>query len=63
MKSTAGLALNLGLNVVAEGVELGEQRNALEELGCDAMQGFLDSHALLAKELLKFFRKSFGSVK
>ena len=63
MKSTLGLAFNLGLNVVAEGVELEEQRNALEALGCDAMQGFLDSHALLAKELLKFYRKSFASVK
>ena len=63
VKSTVGLALNLGSNLVAERVELEEQRNALEAPGCDAMQEFLDSHALLAKELLKFFRKSFASVK
>lgn len=33
----------LGLTVVAEGVELQEQRDVLEELGCDDMQGFLFS--------------------
>jgi EAL domain-containing protein (putative c-di-GMP-specific phosphodiesterase class I) len=59
VKSTVGPAFNLGLNVVAEGVELEEQRNALESPGCNAMQGFLDCHALLANELLKFFQEKF----
>jgi len=63
VKSTVGLAHNLGLNVVAEGVELEEQRSTLEELGCDEMQGFLYSHALPPKEFLSFFRKSFVSAK
>lgn len=63
VKSTVGLAHNLGLNVVAEGVELEEQRSTLEELGCDEMQGFLYSHALPPKEFLKFFRSSSSAVK
>lgn len=58
VKSTVGLAHNLGLNVVAEGVELEEQRTTLEELGCDEMQGFLFSHALPPKDFLKFFKSS-----
>ena len=63
VKSTVGLAHNLGLNVVAEGVELEAQRSTLEELGCDEMQGFLYSQALPPKEFLKFFRSSSSTVK
>ena len=35
------LAHTLGMQVVAEGVELGSQRDALRALGCDFGQGFL----------------------
>jgi EAL domain-containing protein (putative c-di-GMP-specific phosphodiesterase class I) len=35
------LALNLGLEVVAEGIETTEQRDALLELGCRVGQGYL----------------------
>jgi EAL domain-containing protein (putative c-di-GMP-specific phosphodiesterase class I) len=42
--------INLGhalkLNVVAEGVETGQQRQLLFLLGCDEMQGFLFSKAV-----------------
>ena len=40
VRSTVDLGHNLGLSVVAEGVEDGETLSALAELGCDAAQGY-----------------------
>ncbi|WP_428961833.1 putative bifunctional diguanylate cyclase/phosphodiesterase [Micromonospora fluostatini] len=40
VRTTVGLAHELGLRVVAEGVETAEQRLALTELGCTAAQGY-----------------------
>ncbi len=40
VKSTIELAHNLGLRVVAEGVETQQSFNALKQLGCNAAQGF-----------------------
>ncbi|MEV4198698.1 bifunctional diguanylate cyclase/phosphodiesterase [Micromonospora globbae] len=40
VRTTVGLAHELGLRVVAEGVETVEQRTALAELGCTAAQGY-----------------------
>jgi diguanylate cyclase (GGDEF)-like protein len=40
------LAHDLGLRVVAEGVETDDQRRLLRDLGCDAAQGYLYSHPL-----------------
>jgi diguanylate cyclase len=39
VRSTIDLAHNLGLTVVAEGVESAEARDRLRDLGCDAAQG------------------------
>ena len=44
--STVELAHNLGLDVVAEGVEDQASANLLRELGCDAIQGWLVSRPL-----------------
>jgi diguanylate cyclase (GGDEF)-like protein/PAS domain S-box-containing protein len=41
---TISLAHQLGLNVVAEGVEELDQLRLLSELGCDRVQGFLVGH-------------------
>jgi diguanylate cyclase (GGDEF)-like protein len=41
VRSTIGLARNLGLEVTAEGVETRETRELLETLGCDFVQGYL----------------------
>ncbi len=46
------LGRNLGLRVVAEGVEHGPQADWLRELGCDEAQGFLYAPALAAQDLL-----------
>ncbi|WP_420812788.1 putative bifunctional diguanylate cyclase/phosphodiesterase [Micromonospora zingiberis] len=40
VRTTVGLAHELGLRVVAEGVETAAQRSALAELGCTAAQGY-----------------------
>jgi diguanylate cyclase (GGDEF)-like protein len=41
VRAVIPLAHELGLVVVAEGIEHQQQLNILEELGCDAIQGFL----------------------
>ncbi|MGZ4755480.1 MAG: EAL domain-containing protein [Acidimicrobiia bacterium] len=49
-----GLTLGLGLEVVAEGIELPEQAAALLELGCTRGQGFLYSPATSLDRALAF---------
>jgi diguanylate cyclase (GGDEF)-like protein/PAS domain S-box-containing protein len=44
------LAHGLGMNVSAEGVETQQQKETLEELGCELAQGFLFSQALPAAD-------------
>jgi EAL domain-containing protein (putative c-di-GMP-specific phosphodiesterase class I) len=41
IRSMARLCKDMGILVVAEGVETTEERDALVELGCDLLQGFL----------------------
>ena len=43
VRSTLNLAHDLGLSVVAEGVETAQQRDWLAEQGCDELQGYLFS--------------------
>ncbi|MGH2752399.1 MAG: putative bifunctional diguanylate cyclase/phosphodiesterase [Actinomycetota bacterium] len=51
VRSTVDLGRNLGLRVVAEGVETVEMWRQLELLGCDVAQGYLLSRPLPAAEL------------
>lgn len=60
IKSTISLAHNLGLKVVAEGVETIEQANFLREAGCDIFQGYYFSKPLPASELVVFLQKSWA---
>lgn len=56
VRSTIELAHNLGLEVVAEGVETPASRVLLEALGCDLLQGYLFSRPLPPDELLTWAR-------
>jgi EAL domain-containing protein (putative c-di-GMP-specific phosphodiesterase class I) len=51
VRGTLDLAHNLGLEVVAEGVETAEACEALMALGCDIAQGWWLSPAIPAAEL------------
>jgi diguanylate cyclase (GGDEF)-like protein len=51
VRSTIDLGRNLGLEVVAEGVESAELWGRLAALGCDVAQGFHLSHPLPASEV------------
>lgn len=58
VRSTIDLAHNLGLRVVAEGVENQEIWNQLSALGCDTAQGYYMSRPLPASELTRWFSES-----
>jgi diguanylate cyclase (GGDEF)-like protein/PAS domain S-box-containing protein len=49
-RTIVSLAHNLGLTVVAEGVETAEQYRLLEGMGCDAVQGFLIGRPMLPED-------------
>ena len=60
------LAHNLGLEVVAEGVETHEQMALLRSFGCDQVQGFLVSRALPIGTLAEFLgrrQEGYGSTR
>lgn len=51
------LGHNLGLEVIAEGVETAEQVQYLSQQGCDVVQGYFLSHPLPAIKIIKQFKK------
>ncbi len=55
VRSTIDLGHNLGLRVVAEGVETDECLQMLRRYGCDVAQGYLVSPPLNAPDLVEFF--------
>nr|GFD34397.1 diguanylate phosphodiesterase [Tanacetum cinerariifolium] len=54
VRSTIDLAHNLGLKVVAEGIEEEGCLNLLREAGCDMAQGYLISRPLPSADLQRF---------
>ncbi len=54
VKSIIDLAHNLGLSVVAEGVETQVILNNLKRMGCDIAQGYLISKPIRAKDFEEF---------
>ena len=55
--ATIGLAHNLGLTLVAEGVETEAQLDYLRARGCDLVQGYLFSKPLPAEQVMDFIRQ------
>lgn len=57
-KTIISLAHNLGLDVIAEGVENDRQLAFLQQYGCDEVQGYLIGRPMSWDELLKRFPKA-----
>jgi EAL domain-containing protein (putative c-di-GMP-specific phosphodiesterase class I) len=58
VRTIIALAHNLGMTVVAEGVETERQRRLLVEWGCEVLQGFLLAHPVTADEIGERLRTS-----
>ncbi|NDV26458.1 EAL domain-containing protein [Desulfovibrio sp. JC010] len=56
VKAIINLAHNLGLNVVAEGVEEIEQQDVLRDLGCEFGQGYLFSRPISRAKVEAYFK-------
>jgi len=61
-RTIIAMAHNLGLKVLAEGVETGKQWNFLGDEECDLVQGYLISRPVSAGECLKLLRAHPGNV-
>jgi diguanylate cyclase (GGDEF)-like protein len=57
VRSTIDLAHQLGLKVIAEGVETQDILNRLEGLGCDAAQGYYISRAISGSDMTELLRR------
>lgn len=60
VRSTIELGHNLGLKVVAEGIENERELAMLKDFGCDEAQGFLISEALCAEDLEAWLHKNYN---
>lgn len=58
VESVINLGHNLGLSVVAEGVETNKVLHALKVLKCDYVQGYLISKPLQKSDFLKWMNQN-----
>ena len=63
VRSTVDLAHNMGLRVVAEGVETPESLEILKELGCDQAQGYFIARPAPPKKLVAFLESKSWPLK
>uniref|UniRef100_A0A7C4AHL9 EAL domain-containing protein n=1 Tax=Fundidesulfovibrio putealis TaxID=270496 RepID=A0A7C4AHL9_9BACT len=57
VRAIVGLGRNLGLGLVAEGVETESQLAVIRTLGCQLAQGYLFSRPLSAQDIVTFLEK------
>jgi diguanylate cyclase (GGDEF)-like protein/PAS domain S-box-containing protein len=57
ISAIAGIAQGFDIRLAAEGVERDDQRNALENIGCDEMQGFLFSRPVDVDEATRILQE------
>lgn len=62
VRSIVDLGHNLGLKVVAEGVESREAREMLRRFQCDEAQGYYYSRPIPAPEIIRFFKEPPASI-
>ena len=55
VKAVVTLAQNLNLEVIAEGIEITEHLDFLNDLGCDLAQGYLISRPAPEEEVVDYF--------
>ena len=56
------IAVNLGLSVIAEGVETERQADILLKAGCRVIQGYLISKAIPENDAIELIKKYLGDV-
>ena len=57
VKYVIALAHDLGVKVIAEGVENEEQKNIYRDLGCDYIQGYYYSKPISEEEFIEYLKK------
>jgi len=62
VQTIVNLGRNMGMQVVAEGVETAEQREALAELGCYRFQGYFMGRPMEAAELTQRLERQINSA-
>lgn len=56
VKSIIGLGKNLGMAIVAEGVEHGEEARLLQDMGCDTAQGYYFARPMAENDVIERLR-------
>jgi len=57
ISAISGIAQGFGIRLAAEGVERDDQKTALENIGCDEMQGFLFSRPVDVDEATRILQE------